>query len=93
VTTLFIDYATEIIPAAVVNIILAGDLNGDGSVTSADAALLRRYIAGVSVSIDLNAADIDRDGSVTSTDAALLSRYVVGWHGYDDYFIEVPVNP
>jgi|GEM_PF-2757113 len=73
--------------------ILVGDVNGDGSVTNADVALLKRYVAGWSVSIDLNAADINRDGSVTNADAALLSRYIGGWAGYDSYIIEVPASP
>ncbi|MBR3555045.1 MAG: hypothetical protein IKN89_03970 [Oscillospiraceae bacterium] len=73
--------------------ILVGDVNGDGSVTNADAALLKRYIAGWSVSIDRNAADINRDGSVTNADAALLNRYIAGWAGYDRYIIQVPASP
>ena len=73
--------------------ILVGDVNGDGSVTNADAALLKRYIAGWSVSIDRNAADLNRDGSVTNADAALLNRYIAGWAGYDRYIIQVPASP
>ena len=86
---MYIDKATSIISA----MILVGDVNGDGSVTNADAALLKRYIAGWSVSIDRNAADLNRDGSVTNADAALLNRYIAGWEGYDSYIIEVPASP
>ncbi|MBR3555044.1 MAG: leucine-rich repeat domain-containing protein [Oscillospiraceae bacterium] len=87
--TAYIDKATGITSAAV----LVGDVNGDGSVTNADAALLKRYIAGWSVSIDRNAADLNRDGSVTNADAALLNRYIAGWESYDSYIIQVPATP
>ena len=87
--TAYIDKATGITSATV----LVGDVNGDGSVTNADAALLKRYVAGWSVSIDRNAADLNRDGSVTNADAALLNRYIAGWAGYDSYIIEVPASP
>ena len=44
-----------------------------------DAILLRRYVAGWDVTIDLLAADVNRDGQVKLNDAILLRRYVAGW--------------
>lgn len=60
--------------------IFPGDADLDGDVTSADAALVLRYIVGLA-EIDgqsLLNADANRDGSVTSADAALILRAIVG---------------
>ena len=57
-----------------------GDVNADGLVSAADAALVLRYDAGL---IDLSkakleAADMDGDGQVTSLDAKAILKYVAG---------------
>lgn len=59
---------------------MAGDVNGDGSINSVDAALILKYDAG---SIDLSseqraAADYNGDGSINSVDAALILKYDAG---------------
>lgn len=59
---------------------VSGDVNGDGQVKLNDAILLRRYVAGWDVTIDLLAADVNRDGQVKLNDAILLRRYVAGWN-------------
>ena len=55
-----------------------GDVNGDGLVSAADAALILRYDAGIIDLSDapLEAADMDGDDQVTSVDAKTLLRYV-----------------
>ena len=58
---------------------LYGDVNGDGSVDSADVMLLSRYMARWDVEINLDAADVDADGSITSADVMLLRRYMARW--------------
>ncbi len=58
---------------------IPGDVNRDGYVKLNDAILLRRYVAGWDVTIDLLAADVNRDGQVKLNDAILLRRYVAGW--------------
>lgn len=60
--------------------LLLGDLNGDGAVSSADAVLLSRALAGL---VDLTAvqraaADLNGDGAVSSADIVLLARRLVG---------------
>ena len=57
-----------------------GDVDGDGSATSADAAAILRHIVGLSsLSEDaLLSADINGDGSLTASDAAALLRLIVG---------------
>ena len=61
---------------------LRGDVNLDGKVTSADAAMVLRYVSGL---IDLNDqqkknADFNRDGKITKEDADAILNYVVGKH-------------
>lgn len=55
-----------------------GDLNGDGRVTSADAAILARHLIRHHVTIDLRAADIDCDGDITPADLTRLMSVLVG---------------
>jgi len=56
-----------------------GDVNGDGVVDTADITLLRRYVAGWPITINLAAADVNGDGVVDTADITLLRRYVAGW--------------
>lgn len=58
---------------------IPGDVNGDGVVRLNDALLLRRYVAGWDVEVDLSASDVNGDGEVRLNDALLLRRYVAGW--------------
>jgi uncharacterized protein YjdB len=58
---------------------ILGDVNGDEIVDIKDSALLKRYLAGWEVDIDLTAADMDGDGNVTIKDSALLKRQLAGW--------------
>lgn len=58
---------------------LLGDANGDGRVTSADAALVLQYAAEAvdDAHINRRAADVNGDGKVTAADAAAILRKVV----------------
>lgn len=62
------------------NVLIPGDLDGDGTVTSADAVLLARYLVDLTDLTDaqLRAADVDHDGEVTSADAVLTARLLAG---------------
>ena len=55
-----------------------GDVNGDGLISAADAALVLRYDAGwIELSdAQLRAADMDGDDQVTDVDAKAILRYV-----------------
>ena len=54
-----------------------GDLNGDGKITNADAALLLRSVTeGQSLSLEL--ADLNGDRQLTNADVALLLKRVTG---------------
>jgi len=59
------------------------DVNGDGSITSADAMLTSRYAMGLDMSqtdwVDTpTTGDVNCDGNTTSTDANLLLRKAMG---------------
>lgn len=53
-----------------------GDANGDEKLDVKDLALLQKYLAGISVSIDLNACDADNNGKVNIFDLAVLKGMV-----------------
>lgn len=57
-----------------------GDLNGDGAVTAADAAVLLRAIVGLGANAAdaLVNADVNCDGLVNAADAAAILRFVTG---------------
>lgn len=59
---------------------LLGDVNLDGKVTAADAALILRYLDGLDVLSDeqLRNADVNLDGEVTQEDADAILNYVTG---------------
>jgi subtilisin family serine protease len=54
-----------------------GDVDGDGDVTSADATLAQRHIAGDNVDINENLADMDGDGSIDTGDVIEILNKVV----------------
>ncbi len=59
-----------------------GDVNGDGSINTTDAALCRMYILGMIDSFPSEhgdkAADLDGNGTVNSIDFSLLKQYLLG---------------
>ena len=57
-----------------------GDANLDGSVTSADAALILRHVIGMELLSDMakTLADVNGDGRITAADAAIILRYIIG---------------
>ena len=57
-----------------------GDVDGDGSLTTDDAKLIRNYLKGIinlSDTAKIN-ADIDGDGDITEYDAVLIDKAVLG---------------
>ena len=51
-----------------------GDTNGDGIVDAKDVTILRRYLAGWAVDIQLDGADLNGDGEVNAKDVTVLRR-------------------
>ncbi|MDG5814662.1 dockerin type I repeat-containing protein [Chitinispirillales bacterium ANBcel5] len=60
------------------NVVLYGDVNGDGQIDSNDYILLQRYILDHEVeNFNKQAADLNGDGYIDSTDLVLLRRYIL----------------
>ena len=56
-----------------------GDANGDGMVSSSDAVLIKRHLAGWNVEFDEKACDVNMDGTVDSADVVLIQRKLAGY--------------
>jgi len=67
-------------PTLTENIIIPGDVNGDGKVTEADAELVLQFAAGILTPTEaqIQAADLKGDGQITSADAIKIQRIVSG---------------
>lgn len=61
-------------------IVIYGDVNGDGKVTTVDAIKLNRYTIGKATlsGVYLTAADASRDGKVNALDGIIINRYTIG---------------
>lgn len=59
---------------------ICGDLDGDNSITSADALFVLRISIGLEAETaeNKNLADVDFDGMITSSDALAILRYSIG---------------
>ena len=55
-----------------------GDADGDGNVTMKDVLLVRKFIAGMDVTIDQATADADGDGQLTMKDVLLIRKFIAG---------------
>lgn len=55
-----------------------GDGNGDGIVDVKDAVVIKKYIAGISVTIDLVASDVNADNVVDVKDAVKIAKKLSG---------------
>lgn len=55
-----------------------GDANSDGSVNMKDVLVMRKYIAGMAVTIDLDAADVNFDGRINMKDVLLMRKQIAG---------------
>ena len=58
--------------------VLIGDVNGDGSVTTADMSMLRMYLTGADVQSHMDAADVNGDGNITTADITALRNRLTG---------------
>lgn len=56
----------------------AGDVNGDGAVTAADAVSLLKYLLTEGTLGNAEAADLNADGRITGADFSLLKRRLLG---------------
>ena len=56
---------------------LAGDINGDGNVNTADIVRLMKYISGSSVTVFV--PDVNGDGSISVSDIVRLMKHIAGY--------------
>lgn len=70
------------------------DLNGDGTIDTSDAYLIRRYAGGKGTlsAQQLLMADLNGDGDVTGEDAMRILRYVAGLDSLPGYAFSVPAH-
>lgn len=63
---------------------VAGDVNGDGTLSAADAVILTKYLTAEPADIDGAAADLSGDGRINAVDLALLKRLLLSDGGQSD---------
>ena len=66
--------------------IMAGDVNGDGTITIKDLVTFAQYLAKWDVKVNEPALDVNCDGAVNIKDIVKLAQYLAGW----DVSIGVP---
>ena len=62
-------------------VVIYGDVNKDGKVSTKDASLVQKIVVGKAEGIDsiqMEAADVNNNGKVTTKDALALQKYIVG---------------
>jgi len=61
-------------------VVIKGDVNGDGKLTSVDALMAKRHIIETyKISgVYFSASDINGDGKLTSVDALYMKRHIIG---------------
>lgn len=61
-------------------VVMYGDVNGDGAITSADYIMIKNYIMGKTKlsNINLKGADSNRTNSVNSADYIMIKNYIMG---------------
>ncbi len=57
---------------------LYGDVDNNSAVNVTDAVMMKRYLAGVSETMDEKIADVNADGDITTLDAVKLMRKLAG---------------
>ena len=72
-------------------IVIDGDIDGDGRVTSSDAVLLAMDYVGekkiATTSAAFKAADVDHDGRILSSDAVRIALKYLHWKAGDDRYV------
>ena len=73
-----------------IDVILYGDVNGDGVVDEMDVTALERHFARWPGAINESAADVNGDRVVDEMDVVVLERHFARWPGYETLPIKPP---
>lgn len=59
--------------------IILADVNGDGQIDTIDLTIMRKYLSGYTVEMNVAAADLNGDGKVDAIDLTLMRKYLAGY--------------
>ena len=61
-------------------VVIYGDINGDGKISNIDVVMLQRHILGMTQQSGcyLEAANTSRDGGVSNKDVVIAQRHILG---------------
>ena len=58
---------------------ILADVNGDGQIDTIDLTIMRKYLSGYTVEMNVAAADLNGDGKVDTIDLTLMRKYLAGY--------------
>ena len=59
--------------------IILADVSGDGQIDTIDLTIMRKYLSGYTVEMNVAAADLNGDGKVDTIDLTLMRKYLAGY--------------
>ena len=58
---------------------ILADVNGDGQIDTIDLTIMRKYLSGYTVEMNVATADLNGDGTVDTIDLTLMRKYLAGY--------------